>query len=174
MLKKSNKSLSLLEKIKKNKFVQEFLHPDSRKKFYKYLVVGFSSVGLEMGLFVFFRDVLSLDKTVGNLIAATIIFLFNFILNRQWAFKAKSNVFVQLSYYTPLYLFNVLIINGLVFNILTKQIFYNDVLVQIPFTVKQIDIKDIFIKAVLIGLIVSWNFILYKKIIYKTKTENAG
>jgi putative flippase GtrA len=71
-------------------------------------------------------------------------------MNRFWSFKSKTSIKGQLVAYTLLFAFNLLASSAIIY-ILT------DFLGFIP----------LISKLFAMGAVVSWNFILYKKVIYK-------
>lgn len=140
----------ILQKLKKNKLFSDMLEPEAFHQLVRYLVTGFSSAAIELSLLYIFRDIANLSIIEANSIALTIIFWFNFLMNRLWSFKSKSSLKKQLLMYGVLFIFN-LGASDLIMHILATML----------------GIQYLLAKVFAIGAVVSWNFILYKKVIYK-------
>jgi len=141
---------NILEKIKRNKTLAEILTPAGISQIKRYLITGFSSAAIELSLLYIFRDVLKLGIIVSNSIALTIVFWFNFLMNRFFSFKSSGNIKKQIIMYGFLFIFN-LGASNLIMHFLTVSL----------------QIQYLLAKVFAIGAVVSWNFILYKKVIYK-------
>jgi len=85
-----------------------------------------------------------------NAIAYVVVFWFNFLVNRIWSFKSKVNIFKQLGQYAVLFVFNLFATSALLWLLSDK-----------------IGIIPAISKVLVMGLVVCWNFVLYKKVIYK-------
>ncbi len=143
----------------KEKLKNEFLNPDDMKKLVRYLIVGISTFVIEYSLFLFFREILPLHELVTNIIVFSFVFWFNFLMNRFFTFQSRKNLVRQLISYGFLFLFNAVVGNILLFSaikILLERIFPSTP--WIPYYLP---------KVLIMVFIVSWNFILYKKVIYK-------
>lgn len=140
----------ILQKLKKNKLFSDMLEPEAFHQLVRYLVTGFSSAAIELSLLYVFRDVVELSVIEANSIALTIVFWFNFLMNRLWSFKSKSSLKKQLLMYAALFVFNL----GA-----------SDLIMHVLVTL--LGIQYLLAKVFAIGAVVSWNFILYKKVIYK-------
>lgn len=142
----------IILKLKEHKFFSDFFNPKAFAQLARYLLVGFSTVGLEMVNIRLFTEVLGLWYMVSNTLAYIISFIFNFFLNRIWSFKSKGDLKFQLGAYGILFIINLFASNGIMY-LLTSVwgVYY------------------MISKLISIGVIVSWNFILYKKIIYKDR-----
>lgn len=143
---------ALIDKLKKYKFFEEFLEEKSLAQFKKYLVAGFTSFGIEYILFCILIKIIKLDDRVSNVILYSILFWFVFFINRFWSFQSKGNLRRQLFYYVILFTFNLTVANIGLYNLFTR-IF---------------GISELLAKPLLMCFVVSWNFIYYKKVIYKT------
>lgn len=126
------------------------LEPEAFHQLVRYLITGFSSAAIELSLLYIFRDIAKLSVIEANSIALTIVFWFNFLLNRHWSFKSKSSLKKQLLMYAVLFVFNL----GA-----------SDLIMYVLVTL--LGIQYLLAKVLAIGAVVSWNFILYKKVIYK-------
>jgi Predicted membrane protein len=140
----------IIEKLLENKLLSRYLTPDSIGQIIRYLVTGFTSAAIELTLLYTLKDIIKLDVIVANSIALTIVFWFNFLMNRLWSFKSKANIKKQLIMYGILFTFN-LGASDLIMYALTS-------LLHLQYLVA---------KVFAIGAVVSWNFVLYKKVIYK-------
>ena len=140
----------VMEKLKKTKYLSRLLTPESLGQLSRYLITGFSSAAIELSLLFIFRDVSKLSIILSNSIALTIVFWFNFLMNRIWSFKSTANLKKQLAMYLVLFVFN-LAASDLIMYLLTTKL----------------SLQYLLAKVFAIGAVVTWNFILYKKVIYK-------
>lgn len=136
--------------MKKNRFFGDFFKPETRGQFIRYLITGVASFIAEYLLFLFLYDNLHVQYIYANTIVYSIIFVINFMLNRFWSFRSKSNFRRQLALYLVLFLFNLAATNAMMY--LLSGIFM---------------ISPEISKILVMGMIVIWNFIIYKKVIYK-------
>jgi putative flippase GtrA len=141
---------NLIQKLKEF-IVHTATDPKARNTFIKYVVVGFSSAALEFSLLIVGVEVFKIEKWVANFIAYFIIFWFNYLLNRFWSFQSKDNIWRQLLMYGILFVLNIAIPNGILFNWLVYGQMWNYAVTKI----------------LVIGCVVSWNFVLYRTIIYR-------
>lgn len=139
-----------MEKLKKTKYLGKYLTPETIGQAGRYLVTGFSSAAIEFTLLYLFKDIARLSIVVSNTFALSIVFWFNFLMNRLWSFRSKMKLSRQLPMYLVLYLVN-LGASDLIMYLLTGFL----------------SMQYMFAKVFAIGAVVSWNFIIYKKIIYK-------
>lgn len=127
-----------------------FIGEKSIGQFVRYLVVGFSTFFLEYFLFFMLFRVIGLDDLIANSISITIVFWFNFLMNRFWSFKSKERLLKQVLQYAVLFVFNITFSNVFMY-------------VMSDF----VGISPLISKVLVMGLIVMWNFVLYKKVIYR-------
>lgn len=139
-------------------FLKNRLTPETVGQFLRYLVVGFTTFGVEYTLFILFRRWLPIPELVVNIGVYSIIFWLNFLLNRQFAFRSKANLFRQLLAYGFLFAFNLVVGNILLFSAIRQGL----VLLAGEGSWPVMYLPKILIMV----FIVSWNFILYKKVIY--------
>lgn len=160
MIKKMATALSatLYHWLSRFPFLAKRLSPETLNQFLRYLVVGFSSFTVEYILFILFRHLLPVTELVVNIGVYTIIFWMNFLLNRKFAFRSKANVFKQLLSYGFLFAFNLVVGNILLFSAIRHGL----VLMAGEGSWPVLYLPKILIMV----FIVSWNFILYKKVIY--------
>ena len=151
--------MSLKEKLMKSRLLKDFMNTETLGQFIRYVIVGITGFILEYTLFLVLRERLGIRELLSNIIVYTVIFWFNFLLNKFWSFKARNNFKRQLLYYGILFFFNLIVGNILLFS----GIRYLLVLwfgegswpvLYLP-------------KILIMFFIVSWNFVLYKKVIYK-------
>lgn len=140
----------IVQKLKKNRFLADMLEPEAFRQLLRYLATGFSSAAIEFTLLYVFKEVLNLTVLEANSAALTIVFWFNFLMNRLWSFKSKGALKKQLMMYAVLFVFN-LGASDLIMHVLTTTL----------------SLQYLIAKVFAIGAVVSWNFILYKKVIYK-------
>lgn len=148
----------IITKVNNIKLVHQLLGEKATEQFIKYLVVGVATFTLETTLLILFRELIHLlrpelsNATVasyGNLPAVTIVFWFNFLLNRNWTFQSSDNIWRQLVIYLPLFIINITL-GTLILNYLV-----------------QFGLYYLISKAISVGVILCWNLIIYKKIIFK-------
>lgn len=140
----------VMEKLKKTKYLSQLLTPEFLGQLSRYLVTGFSSAAIELTLLFVFRDIAELSIVISNSIALTIVFWFNFLVNRIWSFKSTANLRKQLAMYLVLFAFNLVASDFIMYLLTTK-----------------LSLQYLLAKVFAIGAVVTWNFFLYKKVIYK-------
>lgn len=115
----------------------------------RYLLVGFSSAAIELGLFFVFDSLLGFDVRIASAIGLTCATVYNFYLNFTYTFKNATNLKRSLILYILLFVFN--------------QLF------STFFIVFLIDfgIVSTIAKVLTMGCIVLWNFALYRKLVFK-------
>lgn len=114
-----------------------------------YLVVGFSSAGIELVLFQLLYEFLGLPVEVSNVIAVVTSTTFNFVMNYNVTFKTAKNPVRSLVLYLLLFAFNT------TFSTLTIS------------ALVSAGLHSMLAKLFTMACIVSWNFILYRKVIFK-------
>jgi putative flippase GtrA len=87
---------------------------------------------------------------ISNTISISLGYIIAFTLNRVWSFKSKSNLLKQFLKSFVLYIFNIIASN-----------------IMINIFVETLGLHKISSKVLSMAIIVMWNFILYKKVIYK-------
>ncbi len=141
---------AIIEKLSKNRFFGDMLSRQSIGQFKRYLVTGFLSFGIEYALFNLLFQTAGLWYIWASTIALSVVFWFNFLMNRLWSFKSTTSLKIQLPLYTLLFGFNILATNLLIYLLSDKA-----------------GIHPSLSKLLVMGAVVSWNFILYRKIIYR-------
>ncbi len=139
--------------------LKKFFTPDSLAQFIRYLIVGVFSFSIEYALFIILRNSLTISELYVNIIVYTFIFWINFLLNKFFSFKSKDNFLRQLFLYGILFFFNLIVGNILLFS----GIRYLLVLLSGEGSWPVLYLP----KILIMFFIISWNFILYKKVIYK-------
>jgi putative flippase GtrA len=131
-------------------FVSNFLKAKSAGEMIRYLITGLCSAAIEFSLLFVFKDLIGLSVVASNSIALSTVFWFNFLMNRIWSFKSKMKLGKQLGMYLLLFLFN-LGASDFIMYMLTDRL----------------SMQYLVAKIFAIGAVVCWNFIIYKKVIYK-------
>ncbi|NLW27622.1 MAG: GtrA family protein [Hungateiclostridium saccincola] len=167
----------IINRLKKYKVFSDMLTPETFSQMRRYVITGFSGFAIEYFLFNIFNELIfvkfppggytpaktiaekfindSFERTtyrylLANAIAYVVAFWYNFLLNRFWSFKSKVNIFKQLKQYSALFIFNLIIASVLLYLLSDK-----------------IGIMPKISKILVMGMLVCWNFVLYKKVIYK-------
>lgn len=141
---------AIIDKLKGNRILSEFLTPAALGQMKRYLITGFSSAAIEMTLLFVLKDYAGLNTIMANSIALSIVFWFNFLMNRFFSFKSTGNLKRQILMYGILFVFN-LGASDLIMHLLTASL----------------NMHHMLAKVFAIGAVVSWNFVLYRKVIYK-------
>lgn len=141
---------TITEKIKSSKILSQFLTKEFLGQVARYLVTGFTSAAIEFSLLFIFKDIAGLSVIVSNSIALAIVFWFNFLMNRLWSFKSKMKLNRQLPMYLVLFVINIGA-SDLIMYLLTDKL----------------QMQYLLAKVFAIGAVVSWNFVIYRKVIYK-------
>ncbi len=140
----------MIERLKTNKLLAEFLNEKTFRQLIKYIVVGMASFITEWSLLYLFNKVLQIWYLYANSFAFVVVFWLNFLMNRIWSFQSKQNFKKQILLYGILFIINLNVSNAVMYWL--HEIIGLDVM---------------FAKIFAVGLVVSWNFILYKKVIYR-------
>ena len=151
--------MSIKEKLMNSRLLKDFLNPETLGQFMRYFIVGIVGFALEYTLFIVLRNSWRINELLVNIMVYTVIFWFNFLLNKYYSFKSRSNFKKQLFYYGILLVFNLAAGNVL----LSSGIRY---LLVLGFGEGSWPVLYL-PKILIMFFIVSWNFILYKKVIYK-------
>lgn len=122
----------------KNKIIQ----------FSKYIIIGGISALCELLLFTIFQ-MLGIGIFISNISSVIIATVINYLLNKFWAFKSKRGSIRSLVLYISLFIFNITFSS------------------QFIVFLSNSGIKSIVAKFISMILITCWNFVLYKKVIFK-------
>ncbi|MBA2133386.1 GtrA family protein [Capillibacterium thermochitinicola] len=141
--------MTKLQEWCRQQFVRYF-PAETRHQFIRYLITGFSSFGLEYSLFYLFYRGVRMPYLWANTLVMTIVFWFNFLMNRYWTFKSKQKLRKQLPLYGLIFFFNIGVSNLLMYLLAEKM-----------------SISPLISKVLAMGFIVMWTFTIYRKVIYK-------
>jgi len=133
-----------------NQFLADFFNNQALAQLKRYLVIGFSTFTIEYCLFFILSQIFELWYIYANSVALAVVFWFNFLLNRYWSFRSKAKLGKQLIQYGILFFVNIGMSNLLLY-------FLSD----------KLGIMPLISKILVMSAIVMWNFIIYKKVIYK-------
>ena len=114
----------------------------------KYLIIGGTAFIIELGLFMLLKE--HMHYILANIIIYTIMFWLVFLANKFINFKSSGSFKKQLFRYTILYFINLLITNFMLFAL--GEYFKMDPAIG---------------KIIVTGTACTWNFLLYKFVIYK-------
>ncbi|MDN5351824.1 MAG: hypothetical protein PWQ12_743 [Clostridiales bacterium] len=117
----------------------------------RYLITGFTAFGIEYSLYVFLYKFIGLYYILSSFIVYAVVFLFSFFVNRNWSFESEGDVRRQILLYFLLFLFNL---------------FFGNI-VLLYFLTEYVGLDPLFSPFIKMGLIVCWNFLIYKYVIYK-------
>jgi putative flippase GtrA len=116
----------------------------------KYIITGVISFGSEYAIMYILTSFFHIWHITSNTIAILIVFWVNFFLNKYWSFKSDKKLVKQLILYLLLFAFNLGASNVIMYC-------FTDIW----------GVSYLISKVISTGMIVSWNFIIYKKVIYK-------
>ena len=140
-----------IEKLKQNKFLSEFLTYKSILQFAKYITVGLTTFAIE---YISFRLIYSYTGenylNISHSTSMALGFVISFIFNRIWSFKSKEVLSKQLTMMIILFFINLSVTN-IIISLITS-------LTSIPASIS---------KLMVMVLVVMWNFVIYKKLIYR-------
>ena len=165
-----------LAKLRSNKFIQnnktisEILTLEGIKQFQRYIITGVTTFIAEYLLFYLFYEIVfksfapgfklanslfAVDRytyryLISNSLGYSIDFCLNFTMNRVYSFKSKAPLLDQVKKYGVLFVVNLIVTNILLYLL-------SDIMGITPYISK----------LLAMCVIVSWNFIVYKKFIYK-------
>ena len=161
--------------------IKKMFTPESLAQFIRYIFVGVFSFSIEYILFIVLRNAFSENESlidllsgikiaeslgiyksieiVINILVYTVIFWINFLLNKYFSFRSKTNFKRQLFLYSILFFFNLIVGNVLLFSAIRSIL----VIVSGEGSWQVLYLP----KILIMFFVVSWNFILYKKVIYK-------
>jgi len=120
------------------------------RQFVRYGIIGSSTVLIDIGLLFIFTEFVGLWYMISAVISQTVAIAFNFSMNRAWSFKSNGLVHRQMIKYCILLGFN-----------------YIYSLVALYFFVELLHLHYILAKVFLSMIMVSWNFLMFRYVIYK-------
>ena len=120
----------------------------------RYLIVGFSSAAIELGLFEALYRLFGMPRAgvllvIANVVAICVATVYNFILSRNWTFRSTSRLTRSIILFVVLFAWN--------------QVFSNTVILLLV----GININEILAKVFTMACIVCWNFFLYRFVVFK-------
>lgn len=128
-----------------------FISKFTQSSLFRYLIVGFSSFGVEFLAFSFFLYVAKTEALAANMLSLIVAFSVNFTLSNFWTFKAgKDKAAQKISKYLALVAINYVLNNALFY-------FLNTTL----------GINPVVTKVLVTGMQVVWNYLAYKFWVFK-------
>ncbi len=121
-----------------------------RKQFFRYFLVGFSGLFLDMGSLYLLADYWHLTPYLAVMINGVFMINYIFFLNKHWTFKSQGVTHKQIVRFLILSGVNYLISIGWMF-------VFNE----------KMGINHLIARLMNILLSVAWNFVLYKYWVYK-------
>jgi len=124
----------------------------------RYLIVGFSSAAIEIGLYALLHEFFGLEVDLSffgihfeviNVTALVTATVYNFILNRTWTFNPTRSLARSIILFLILFAFN--------------SVFSSTVI----FLLAGVGIPYVLAKIFTIACIVCWNFFLYRFVVFK-------
>ncbi len=164
--------MNIINQIKDT--IKGLTNKENRKQLYKYIAIGLSAVLVEFLSFTFLmmieidgHDMAHIflfplfDYTVTgtNLCQSVSMLLgtiFSYTMNRKWSFKTKNPILPEITRFGILFIFN-LIVTNIVIRLLQMT-----------------GLEDLICKICVQSMMVLWNFLIYKLVIfkpYKTKQD---
>ena len=142
---------NVLSRIKEHSFFSELFTMKALSQFGKYLATGSSAAVLEYSLLILLTEYVGMWYIISNSIAYFSGFWLSFLLHRFWSFKSQDPILKQLLLYILLFFINFTLTSLLLYTLTDMMgVYYM--------------ISKVFV----MGSVVLWNFILYKKVIYRT------
>lgn len=117
-------------------------------QFSKYIIIGGSSALCELVLFTIFQ-ILGMGIFISNISSVVIATAINYLLNKFWAFQSRKGSARSLVLYLILFTFNLTFSSKFIM------------------VLSNAGIKSVIAKFMSMILITCWNFVLYKKVIFK-------
>ena len=117
-------------------------------QFSKYIIIGGGSATCELLLFTIFK-ILGISIVISNISSVIIATIINYLLNKLWAFKSQKGSVKSLVLYIAVFAFNITFSS------------------QFIVLLSNAGVNGIIAKLISMILITCWNFVLYKKVIFK-------
>lgn len=141
----------VLEKLEKTALLRRYVKKGTLVQFVKYGISGCLSFVVEFsiysGLTLLFPKITVL---IPNSAAMFVSFWVSFLLNKYWSFKSPGSFMKQLTKFVILFFINLAASNLMLYFMVTVG-----------------GMNKYIAKLISIAVIVCWNFIIYKKVIYK-------
>ncbi|PLX20855.1 hypothetical protein C0584_03660 [Candidatus Parcubacteria bacterium] len=122
----------------------------NKKQFAKYFITGVSGFILDILSLYFLKEYLHLAAAQSVMINQIFILFYIFLLNKYWSFNSNNGGLAELKRYL------VVVFGNYLFSIVWIW-FFSDL----------IGLYYLAVRTVNIALAVSWNFVLYKKWVYR-------
>ncbi|MCX6780807.1 MAG: GtrA family protein [Candidatus Magasanikbacteria bacterium] len=132
-------------------FVKNWLL-EERIRIARYLLSGFSAVGVDWGTYLICTRLFHLEEFRANILSVLGGALFAFLANKYWSFQQHAQTIRQTRRFFVLSIFNYLF---------QQYGFF--------IAIRNFHIFDLLAKAILIGIMVCWNFLIYKYWVYAVK-----
>jgi len=127
-----------------------------RREFSKYFIIGISGVVLDMATLYFAKEFLNLRPVISVVINQILMIGYIFLLNKYWTFKSRGQTRKQLIR------FFILASANYVFAIIWMW-FWNEFF----------GFHYMIVRLANIAICVCWNFLLYKKWVYRPTSHNT-
>jgi putative flippase GtrA len=147
--------------LRKNKLTYNLnklnnLYVSNKRSLLRYLIIGITAVVADNCVFIIAYQICNGSLLLATVLALSIGFFVSFLGNKLWVFNANQQTSAhrpvkQLIFYSLLFIFNI-IFTFYFIDIMEKQ-----------------SINAIVSKILTTVLITTWNYILYKKVIFKQK-----
>lgn len=119
--------------------------------FFRYLLIGTSTFVIDFGIFNFMSLYLDTKPIVANLTSTFLSLFFNFTMSNFWTFRlGNAQQMKKLSKYAVLAIFNYIFGNLAMYGF-----------------IEYTDLNHNLAKAIVTITVISWNFLLYKKWVFK-------
>jgi putative flippase GtrA len=125
----------------------------------KYISVGLISVAVDYGMLLILYRLLDVPLEVATAVAFIIGLVVNFILNRMWSFDVKAD---RRGTIRQAVLYGLLVLINTLFTVAV-----------VGFASNNLHILPEISKPVCVLLTTMWNYILYKKVIFKQSGETT-
>jgi len=122
----------------------------SRRQIIKFLIVGFSSALLDVGLLIILKEKANFHPVWAVAVNQIFIIAYNFLLNKYWSFETSRQPIRQFGRYVTLVIFNYFLSISLMYWL---------------YDVAGMNYK--LVRIFSIGLLFIINFIIYKHWVYK-------
>lgn len=121
-----------------------------RFQFLKYAITGSATFVIDYGIFFILHSLNDIFYLYASAISQISALLFNFTVQKKWTFASQGNTHQQLYRYTILQVWN-----------------YGFSLLALFILVDIAEIHTLIAKLLTVSIIVSWNFLAYKFIVYR-------
>jgi putative flippase GtrA len=123
---------------------------EKHSRFIKYCISGGTAFAIETGLFYVLPKAFHVPLLVANAIALLTSAAVGFVMNKLWSFQSKKWRALQIVEYGLLLLFNIWASDGMIYAMMSWM-----------------GLNKYLAKLISMAFIISWNFFLYNKVIFK-------